>query len=138
MSGLSPCRALIRLEGVNEVRQEDSMQYALLVYQQPDFYSRFSQEELDELSGEFRAIRDDERVVGGAQLAPATTATTVRSHDGESVMTDGPFAETKEVFGGFYLVQADDLDAALEIAQRVPVVRLGGSVEVRPLIELPA
>jgi hypothetical protein len=138
MSEVSPHGALVRLEDVNDVRQEDSMQYALLVYERPDSYSGLSQEELEGLSGEYWAIRDDERVVGGAHLAPATTATTVRSKDGESVMTDGPFAETKEVFGGFYLVQAGDLDAALEIAQRVPAVRMGGSVEVRPLIELPA
>lgn len=114
------------------------MQYALLIYEHPDSYSGFSQEDYEALSGEYWAIRDDGRVVGGAHLQPATTATTVRSRDGESVMTDGPFAETKEVFGGFFLVQADDLDAALEIAQRVPAVRMGGSVEVRPLMELPA
>jgi hypothetical protein len=114
------------------------MQYALLVYERPDSYDGFSQDEIERISGEYLAIRDDERVVGGAHLQPAETATTVRSQDGRSVMTDGPFAETKEVFGGFYLVQADDLDAALEITQRIPAVRLGGSVEVRALVEMPA
>jgi hypothetical protein len=108
------------------------MQYALLIYEQPDSYSGFSEQQLEQLTGEYLAIRSDPQVIGGAHLRPASTATTVRRRDGELVMTDGPFAETKEVFGGFFLVQADNLDAALEIAQRVPAVRLGGSVEVRP------
>lgn len=84
------------------------------------------------------AIAGEDQVVGGAQLQPVTTATTVRVQDGQSVMTDGPFAETKEVFGGYYLVEADDLDSVLAIAERVPAARLGGSVEVRPLVERPA
>jgi hypothetical protein len=57
--------------------------------------------------------------------------------DGETLITDGPFADTKEVFGGYYVLEADDLDAALEIAARLPAARLGGSVEVRPMVELP-
>ena len=114
------------------------MQYALLIYEQPGSYDRLSAEEVAALSGEYMAIAGEDQVVGGAQLQPITTATTVRLQDGQSVMTDGPFAETKEVFGGYYLVDADDLDAALAIAERIPAVRLGGSVEVRPLVELPA
>jgi hypothetical protein len=90
------------------------------------------------ISGEYMAIAGEDQVVGGAQLQPVTTATTVRVQDGQSVMTDGPFAETKEVFGGYYLVEADDLDSVLAIAERVPAARLGGSVEVRPLVERPA
>jgi hypothetical protein len=90
------------------------------------------------ISGEYVAIAGEDQVVGGAQLQPVTTATTVRVQDGQSVMTDGPFAETKEVFGGYYLVEADDLDSVLAIAERVPAARLGGSVEVRPLVERPA
>ena len=69
------------------------------------------------------------------ELQPAATATTVRVDGGETLTTDGPFAETKEALGGFYLIEADDLDAALEIAARMPAARLGGSVEVRPLVE---
>jgi hypothetical protein len=114
------------------------MQYALLIYEQPGSYDRLSAEEVSAISGEYMAIAGEDQVVGGAQLEPITTATTVRLKDGQSVMTDGPFAETKEVFGGYYLVQADDLDAALAIAERIPAVRLGGSVEVRPLVDLPA
>jgi hypothetical protein len=73
--------------------------------------------------------------LNGAQLQPSATATTVRVDGGNTLTTDGPFAETKEALGGFYLIEADDLDAALEIAARVPAARMGGSVEVRPLVE---
>ena len=83
---------------------------------------------------EYLALRDDPRVVGGARLKPVETATTVRVTDGEPLITDGPFADTKEVFGGFYVLEADDLDGALEIAARIPAARLGGSVEVRPMV----
>ena len=114
------------------------MQYALLTYEQPGAYDRLSDEEVAAISAEYMAIAGEDPVVGGAQLQPVTTATTVRVQDGQSVMTDGPFAETKEVFGGYYLVEADDLDTALAIAERVPAARLGGSVEVRALVELPA
>jgi hypothetical protein len=62
-------------------------------------------------------------------------ATTLRQSNGETLSTDGPFADTKEVFGGFYLFDVDDVDAALRIAERIPALRLGGSVEVRPLVE---
>ena len=72
---------------------------------------------------------------GGAQLQPVHTATTVRVQDGEALLTDGPFADTKEVFGGYYLIDVDGLDAALAFAARIPSARLGGSVEVRPVVE---
>ena len=74
-------------------------------------------------------------VVGGEQLQPVETATTVRVEDGETLLTDGPFVDAKEHVGGFCLVEADDLDAALEIAARIPAARMGGAVEVRPLVE---
>lgn len=114
------------------------MQYALLIYEQPGAYEGLSAEEQEAITGEYMAISRDEQVVGGAQLQPATTATTVRVQGGQSVMTDGPFAETKEVFGGYFVAQADDLDAALALAERIPATRMGGSVEVRPLVERPA
>ena len=78
------------------------------------------------------AIRDDPRIFGGGHLAPVETASTLRVADGSALVTDGPFAETKEVIAGYYLLEADDLDAALEIAGRVPAARMGGAVEVRP------
>jgi hypothetical protein len=73
-------------------------------------------------------------VTGGAQLQPPDTATTVRVQDGRTLTTDGPFAETKEALGGYYMFEADDLDAAIELAARIPAARLGGAIEVRPLV----
>jgi hypothetical protein len=83
---------------------------------------------------EYRAILASPGVVGGHQLQPVETATTVRVEDGKTLLTDGPFVDAKEHLGGYYLVEADDLDAALEIAARTPAARLGGAVEVRPLV----
>ena len=72
--------------------------------------------------------------IARAFLVPAETATTVRVQDGRTLVTDGPFADTKEIFAGFYLVEADDLDQATELAARIPAVRIGGSVEIRPVV----
>ena len=88
-------------------------------------------------TGEYFAVRDDPRVMGGARLQPIETATTLRSADGDTLVTDGPFADTKEVFGGFFLMEADSLDGALELAGRLPALRMGGAVEIRPLVEYP-
>jgi hypothetical protein len=113
------------------------MQYLMLIYgveanwrkmtaqEQATMYQEFGKltQELQE-SGKFRA---------GSQLAPTTSATTVRVRDGKRVTTDGPFAETKEQLGGYYLVEANDLDDAIAIAGRIPLAR-SGSIEVRPLV----
>jgi hypothetical protein len=82
----------------------------------------------------------DERGVQhhGARLRPPHTAATVRVRNGEVLVTDGPFADTKEVFAGYYLIEADDLDGALEVAARVPAARMGGGVEVRPFMAPPS
>ena len=82
----------------------------------------------------YMELAERETTYGGAQLHPAATATTVRVHDGEALTTDGPFAETKEAFGGFYLIDVPNLDDALEFAATVPAARNGGAVEVRPLV----
>ena len=113
------------------------MQYALLIYERPGAYSGFTDEQRQAISAEYLAIRHDTRVIGGAQLKPVDAATTVRLVDGESLITDGPFADTKEVFGGYYVLEADNVEGALEIARRIPAVRLGGAVEVRPMVEIP-
>jgi hypothetical protein len=84
---------------------------------------------------EYLVLADDARCVGGAQLQPAETATSVRVVGGRTLMTDGPFADTKEVLGGFYLVEAANLDEAVELAARAPAARLGGAVEVRPVVQ---
>ena len=111
------------------------MQYALLIYEKLGAYDTFSDEERRATTAEYARIRNDPRVVGGARLKPIETATTVRAHKDETLITDGPFAETKEVFGGYFLLEAECVDDALEIAERIPAVRLGGAVEVRPLLE---
>jgi hypothetical protein len=98
-------------------------------------FEALSEEERQAITAEYMAIGQTPGVVGGHQLQPPETATTVRVQDGQTLTTDGPFAETKEVFGGYYLYEADDLDAAIELAARIPAARLGGSVEVRPVVE---
>jgi hypothetical protein len=113
------------------------MQYMLLIYSDDsiDEFSKLPESEQEAILGEYHAISAAPAVTGGAQLQPPDTATTVRVEDGRALMTDGPFATTKEVLGGFYLVEADDLDAALEIAARIPLARMGGAIEVRPVVE---
>jgi len=112
------------------------MRYALLINERPGANDPLDERERAALSTEYMAFHDDPRVVGGEHLQPAETATTVRIADGEVLLTDGPFADTKEIFGGFFLVEAPDLDSALELAARVPALRFGGSVEVRALAEI--
>jgi hypothetical protein len=111
------------------------MRYALLIYDQPGTYEALSDEERESVFREYFEISEHPACVGGAQLQPVTTATTVRVEEGRTLTTDGPFADTKEVFGGFYLLEADNLDTALEVAARVPAARLGGAVEVRAVVE---
>ena len=113
------------------------MRYAMLIYERPGAYEPLTADERAAVSAEYVALATDARVLDGLRLQPAEMATTVRVADGNLLVTDGPFADTKEVFGGFYVVEADDLDAVLELAARVPAVRLGGSVEIRPVVELP-
>ena len=112
------------------------MKYALLIYQEPGTNESLSGEELEASQREYMAIAQAPGVVGGEGLQGIDTATTVRLHEGKTLVTDGPFAETKEIFGGFYLLEADDLDKAIQLASRIPAVRQGGSVEVRPVREM--
>jgi hypothetical protein len=110
------------------------MKYAFLIYTTPGMVDHFSNGELEAMSAEYFALRDEPTCVDGGQLEDVATATTVRVDDGQTLTTDGPFAETKEVFAGYYIFELDNLDAAIELAARVPAARLGGSVEVRPLV----
>lgn len=113
------------------------MTYLLQIYSTTAMadYEALSQEEKDAITGEYMTIAQSPGILGGHQLQPVETATTVRVRDGETLTTDGPFAETKEVLGGYFLYEADDLDAAIELASRIPAARMGGSVEVRPVVE---
>jgi hypothetical protein len=110
------------------------MKYALLVYSEPGSHD-LPEAELQQVYGEYFALRGEPGYVDSAQLHPAETATTVRMNGAETLTTDGPFADTKEVFGGYYVFDLENVDAALAIAARIPVLRLGGSVEIRPLVE---
>ena len=112
------------------------MQYLIQIYtgEAMGRWEALSESEQQAVSAEYFAISEAPGVTGGAQLQPPETATTVRVEDGRTLTTDGPFAETKEALGGYYLLEAEDLDAAIELAARIPAARLGGAVEVRPLV----
>lgn len=115
------------------------MQYLLMIYVNEQQFDAQSPEVLAQSYTEYMAIRADleakHQLVGGARLAPIASATTVRVRDGKPTMTDGPFAETREQLGGYFLVEAKDLDEATAIAARLPGARLG-CVEVRPLARM--
>jgi hypothetical protein len=132
---LSPCGEPVRGGDDNTLPKEEDMRYALLIYDVPGAMERLGDEEREAAYGEYYATSKEPGVTGGAQLQPVESATTVRVEDGRTLTTDGPFADTKEFLGGFYLLEADDLDAALALAARIPAARLGGKVEVRPLVE---
>jgi hypothetical protein len=113
------------------------MKYALLIYPKPGSHEELAEDEAKAVTAEYWAFRDDPRCVGGAHLQPSTSATTVRRGGAGNLVTDGPYADTKEVLGGYFVFDTSTLDEALEVAQRIPAVRLGGAVEVRPLVEVP-
>jgi hypothetical protein len=110
------------------------MQYALMIYADPDIEETLPEAEREAVRAEFATLGEDERYVTGAQLQPAETATCVRVAGSRTLMTDGPFADTKEVLGGFAMIEAANLDEAIELAARIPVTRYGGVVEVRPVV----
>ena len=113
------------------------MQYMCLIYGDENGAATLSEDDRNAMFaayGEFtESIKSSGHMVGGDALHPASTATTVRVRDGETLVTDGPFAETKEQLGGYYLVDAKDMDEALKIAERIPSARYG-SIEVRPVV----
>jgi hypothetical protein len=115
------------------------MKYLCLIYEEEQTLDAMAPREFDALIGEFfaftREIRKSGHFLGGEALQPVRTATTVRVRDGRVSTTDGPFAETKEQLGGFYLITARDLNDAIRVASRIPSARFG-SVEVRPIKEL--
>ena len=115
------------------------MRYMLLIYGDPAIGESMTPEEGQKVMSDYYAftqsIVESGELVSGEPLQGVETATTVRVGDGEVLLTDGPFVDAKEHLGGYMLAEADDLDAALEIAARVPAARMGGAVEVRPLVE---
>jgi len=116
--------------------EESTVHYALLIYTDPHAQDGDTDDERAAVTAEYLAIRDDPRVWGGGHLTSAEMASTVRVADGAALVTDGPFADTKEVMAGYYLIEADDLDEAVAFAARIPAARFGGAVEVRPVVEM--
>jgi hypothetical protein len=105
-----------------------------LIYSSP--VSRdIPEDQLKAVIGEYEAIFDTPGVLDGMQLQGTESATTVRVENGEALLSDGPFVDAKEYIGGLYLLEADNLDAATAIAARIPAARMGGAVEVRPIVE---
>jgi hypothetical protein len=113
------------------------MQYLLLIYADEQQYWALGDEERDALHTEYGAftqsIQESGAMVGGGQLQPTRSATSVRIRNGETLVTDGPFAETKEQLGGYYVVEAKDVDEAIALAEQIPSAR-SGTIEVRPLV----
>jgi hypothetical protein len=114
------------------------MKYLCLIYGDEKLWETMSKAEADAEMAEYFAFTDDVRAAGqyiaGEALQPVATATTVRVRDGKVSTTDGPFAETREQLGGFYLIQARDLNEAIQVAAKIPTARIG-SVEVRPIVD---
>ena len=115
------------------------MKYMLLIHQgdtptprTPEAWGRLSEDEQKAVYSDYQALNQTPGLQPGTPMAPPEMATTVRVQDGKTLTTDGPFAEVKEAIGGFFTFEADDLDAAIELASRVPAARLGGAIEIRP------
>jgi len=118
------------------------MKYMLLIHQgtaptprSPDDWGRLSKDEQNAVYADYKAVSETPGVSPGLQLESPEAATTVRVQEGKTLTTDGPFVATKEALGGYLVLEADDLDAAIELAARIPAARLGGAVEVRPVVE---
>jgi hypothetical protein len=118
------------------------MKYMLLIHQgdsptprSPDEWAKLSEDEQKAVFADYQAINGTSGVTPGQQLGDPETATMVRVEEGKTLVTDGPFVEIKEAIGGYLLFEADDIDAAIELAARIPAARLGGAIEVRPIVE---
>jgi hypothetical protein len=114
------------------------MQYMLLIYNgDPGRWERMSEDERKAIYAEYGALtqelRDRNALVDGNELQPTSTATAVRVRDGQTTVTDGPFAETKEALGGYYVVDVESLDEAIELAAKIPSAR-HSVVEIRPVV----
>ncbi len=116
------------------------MRYLCLIYEDEKIFDKMPKAEAEQIFAEYftftDAIKKSGHYVSGNPLQPTSTATTVRMRNGKVTTTDGPFAETKEQLGGYYLIEARDLNEAIQIASRIPGAKLG-SIEVRPIMEIP-
>ncbi len=117
------------------------MKYLLLIHQgdtptpgSPE-WERLSEDEQRAVYTDYQAINETQGVTPGLWLQPPEAATTVRVQDGKTLTTDGPFVAVKEALGGYLVFEADDLDAAIELASGIPAARMGGAIEVRPIAE---
>jgi hypothetical protein len=117
------------------------MKYMLLIHQGAtptpgsEEWERLSEDEQNAVYGAYQAVNQTPGVTPGLWLQPPEAATTVRVEDGRTLTTDGPFVSVKEALGGYLVLDADDLDAAIELASRIPAASMGGAVEVRPIVE---
>jgi hypothetical protein len=118
------------------------MKYLLLIHQgdtptprDPEAWATLSEDEQRQVFADYQAINQTPGVTPGLQMQGPEAATTVRVEDGQTLTTDGPFVTVKEALGGWLVYEADDLDAAIELAARIPAARLGGAIEVRPIAE---
>jgi hypothetical protein len=116
------------------------MNYLLLIHhgstptpEDPQAWARLSEEEQKAVVADYQAISQTPGVTPGQRMQAPEMATTVRVQDGKTITTDGPYVEMKEALGGYLYFEADDLDAAIALAARIPAARLGGAVEIRPL-----
>jgi hypothetical protein len=131
----------VRLIGDHPLKEE-AMKYLLLIHQgdtptprDPEAWAKLPEEEQQRVFADYQAINQTSGVTPGLQLGDPDTATTVRVEGGETLTTDGPFVAIKEAIGGWLVYEADDLDAAIELASRIPAARLGGAIEVRPIVD---
>jgi hypothetical protein len=117
------------------------MKYMLLIYDSEQDWRNLSETERQQIYSEYgqftEQVQSSGQFLAGSQLQPVSTATSVRLRDGKELVTDGPFAETREQLAGYYLVEAKDLDEATAIAARIPSARIG-TIEVRPVVEMGA
>jgi hypothetical protein len=109
------------------------MKYMLLIHHGDTQWERLSEEEQKAIPADYQAINQTPGVTPGMWMEPPEVATTVRVENGETLTTDGPFVAVKEALGGYLFFEADDLEAAIELASRIPAARLGGAVEIRPV-----
>src|SRR6476620_10903181 len=123
-------------------QEEEVMKYMLMIQQgttptplDPEAWAALSKDEQQAIYAAYKAVNETPGVTPGNGLQPPETATTVRVQDGKTVTTDGPFVDTKEALNGYLVYEADDLDAAIELAARIAAARLGGVIEIRQTME---